>query len=242
MKKLTAFALAVVTSAVAMPALATQMTASGGSISTTGPTDYNTLIGYLAKFNGAAGILDSITLNVGYGFNSAITVTASTASTGNVSTESAAKFDSSDAAVKSALNTYVNTTSAVIGATQLDPAAYDLTGNKSIYNLSAGTSGSYSSSKSATNSYSITDASILSAFIASPMSAIFDVYGSTLTGLNLTASGGNASATQNTIASQSISIIYSYHDVPPADVPEPAMLGLFGMGAIGLGLARRRKV
>ncbi len=27
----------------------------------------------------------------------------------------------------------------------------------------------------------------------------------------------------------------------PADVPEPAMLGLFGLGAIGLGLSRRRK-
>lgn len=27
----------------------------------------------------------------------------------------------------------------------------------------------------------------------------------------------------------------------PSDVPEPAMLGLFGIGAIGLGLARRRK-
>lgn len=30
-------------------------------------------------------------------------------------------------------------------------------------------------------------------------------------------------------------------DVPSADVPEPAMLGLFGLGAIGLGLSRRRR-
>lgn len=30
-------------------------------------------------------------------------------------------------------------------------------------------------------------------------------------------------------------------DAPLNDVPEPAMLGLFGLGAIGLGLGRRRK-
>lgn len=38
------------------------------------------------------------------------------------------------------------------------------------------------------------------------------------------------------------SIVKRYNpDTPPVDVPEPAMLGLFGLGLMGLGMTRRRR-
>ncbi len=49
-------------------------------------------------------------------------------------------------------------------------------------------------------------------------------------------SGTGAAAANHDVISWEFRDTYA-----PVDVPEPAMLGLFGMGALGLGLARRRK-
>ena len=130
------------------------LTASGGSISLNNrATDYNAPIGVLSKFNSAAGTLTAVSFTVGYGFNSTIRVSATTKSTGNVSTESAAQFSSSDTAVNAVLGSVVNTTSAIIGSATLIPAAYDLTGTRSIYTITPATgpsSQTYTSSASGT--------------------------------------------------------------------------------------------
>jgi len=48
-------------------------------------------------------------------------------------------------------------------------------------------------------------------------------------------------STSHAVSHYSIVKRYNPETPPPVDVPEPAMLGLFGLGLMGLGMARRRR-
>ncbi|MBA4758345.1 PEP-CTERM sorting domain-containing protein [Sphingosinicella sp.] len=48
-------------------------------------------------------------------------------------------------------------------------------------------------------------------------------------------------STSKDVSHYSIVKRYNPETPPPVDVPEPAMLGLFGLGLMGLGMARRRR-
>lgn len=48
-------------------------------------------------------------------------------------------------------------------------------------------------------------------------------------------------STSHGVSHYTIAKRYNPETPPPVDVPEPAMLGLFGLGLMGLGMARRRR-
>lgn len=220
---------------------ATPISLDGGSVSTTGATDYSRLLGNLTKFDSSLGTLTAAYLTVGYAFQSTITVISITDSTGSVRTESAAQFGSTDAGVAAVLDQLVNTTDAGIGAATLIPAAYDLLGTRSIFSVGPSfsvASKEFASNGAASKNLTVTGAS-LAAFIAGANGGTFDVSAKTLTGLILSATGGNPAAVQRTNATSSFGIRYEYTAAPA--VPEPAtwMLMILGFGMIGYGLRRR---
>ena len=207
----------------------------------TGPGNVNILL-----FDTNGGTLNSITFSDSYGFNSKITVTngATTASSGNAQTESAAQFQAGTAAATAALNSVINTGGAVIiGASSLNPTAYDSLGNKSIYSLAPGASTTVTSiSNTASNGPFIDTVSAdLSAFSKAGGGNLALLF-NTLTGTNLSNTGGNTSATQSTTSTGTVTLTYNYTAAPtppPVPAPEPASMLILGTGLAGLGLVRR---
>jgi hypothetical protein len=71
---------------------------------------------------------------------------------------------------------------------------------------------------------------------------LFSITGTSLSGLLLQGGGGNIQSTQATTAGINAFITYDYTErTPPVNVPEPAMLGLMGLGFAAMGAARRRR-
>lgn len=207
-------------------------------------TDMAGTPGALRFFDTALGTLNAVVLSSSYGFRSDITVsnTGAGPAQGRVQTESGARFGAGDAAVAAALDRLVNTDPAgslSFGAQTLSPIAYDLLGTPSGYLLDPGGSRRFASNGSATRGPSASSASADLAAFARAGGGAFDPFLTTLTGLDLSVTGGNAAVGQATVAQASLTIGYDYTATAVPEATSWAMI-LAGFGAIGMGLRSGR--
>ena len=212
-----------------------------------GPTDFTNASQNLNLFDSSLGTLASVVISGTYGFNSTVTVAngAAESSSGTVKTESGSGFSSGVSSINSVIQALLDTVGSVtIGSSTLNPAAFDLLGSTQSYSLASGGSAQVFSNASVHTNGPVTDTTPadLAAFEANG-GGLFDVLFNTITGTDLSNTGGNTSAQQSTTATGTVSIYYTYN-TPTTNSPEPASLALMGTGVIGIAavLRRRRKV
>lgn len=206
-----------------------------------GPTDFSGSANSFALFDSNIGTLQSVTISISYGYNSSLKISATSPSKGSAKTESAAGFTSSNSSISNAIIGILNEQSVTIGSSTLNKAAFDLNGGSTSYDFTATTGGSETVPSNALTSnigpVTNSTAAYLTAF-STPGGGNFNVLFNTVTGTDVSATGGNATASQTTTATGTMSLYYTYST---NTVPEPASLALLGVGIVGLGVARRRR-
>src|ERR1700723_2680907 len=173
-----------------------------------GPTDFINASQNLSLFDSSLGTLASVVISGTYGFNSTVTVTnsAADASSGSVKTESGSGFGSSTSSINSVIQALLDTVGSVtIGSKTLNPAAFDLNGSSQSYSLPSGVSTHVFSNASVHTDGPVSDTppADLAAFEANG-GGLFDVLFNTITGTDLSNTGGNTSAQQSTTATGTI--------------------------------------
>ena len=196
-------------------------------------------------FDSNLGTLTDIVFSDSYGFTSAITLTSSgSPSSGSVKSESLLGLTSDAANINSILANELDTNGASGG--NVASAAFDLLGKSSTYSNFTGTK-QINSNATTVSSGPVTDstASDLVPFEAAG-GGTFVVTTMTYTTTDLSNTGGNTSASQNTNATATVSIAYDY--TPPATVtppstpvPEPASLAVIGASLLATGLFRKQR-
>lgn len=221
MKKITLLAAL----AIAGVGSAQAITVSGGSFSNAEQTTEISQSGNLNLFDSSLGILNSVTFDFSGSMTTDFNLTNNAANTQTVKATGTVDLfaGSSNAAIDSFINSIVLGLSATTGFVSIAP--------------------------SASNNYGpYTDSGLLSVTFLSGLSAfeaigggLFDVTGVSLSGLALSGGGGNVAAVQTTTAGIGAAITYDYTVRPPVNVPEPAILGLMGLGFAAMGAFRRRQ-
>jgi hypothetical protein len=220
MKKLTLLAALTIASIGSAQAL----TISGGSFNLAEQTTEINQSGNLNLFDSNLGILNSVSFTFSSGMNTSFILTNTAAQSQSViATGNVFLFaGSSVGAIDSLLNSI----------------SLSLAAGTGIINLAANAFGSFGP---------FADADSMVALFSSGFNAfqaagggVFDVTGESLSGLALQGGGGNIVAQQTTTAGIGASILYDYTE-RTTNVPEPAILGLMGLGFAAMGAMRRRR-
>ena len=181
--------------------------------------------GSLGLFDSNLGVLNAVTFTVTGGISGDITLTYGAAATGSANIRGTT---SSDIGYNSSL--------AAIDALFNGVADIALSYNTGFVNMAPG-----DTFVSAT----LTDADSLvfnpaAAGLQAAGGGSFNVSCDSLSGFGTTGGGGFAGGSQNTVGQCGASISYDYTP-RTSTVPEPSSIALFGLAALGLAAARRRK-
>lgn len=201
------------------------ITISGGTFSNAEQTTEINQSGNLNLFDSSLGVLNSVTFDFSGSMTTGFNLTNNAANSQTVKATGTVDLfaGSSNTAIDNLINSMILGLSATTGFVAIAPGA-------------SNNYGPFTDS----DSLSVTFLSGLSAFEALG-GGLFDVTGFSLSGLGLTGGGGNVAAVQRTSAGIGAAITYDYTARPQVNVPEPAILGLMGLGFVAMGAMRRRR-
>ncbi len=175
----------------------------------------------MSQFDSSLGTLTSIVFNYGGQVSTTFDLESRDAAATTVTANAAADL-TFGGPISSVLN--------ILGSTTQNFSAFD-----GVLDF-GGTSGASVGPVNGTDSGSLT---LLSAFAPYIGSGTFTINVDAL-GKSGASGAGNLVSVIATQALANISVTYNY-DVPTTNVPEPAMLGLMGLGFAAMGAARRRR-
>ena len=201
------------------------------------PTELNGTPLNFTKFNSSLGTLTGIQITLAEDFNTQITVSnaanAGANAAGSASTEMVLGFQD--------LMGYTPVSAKLTVTNNIGAGAIDTTSNKQSYsNLAPGASTTLTGFNQTNGSYNtglLTTGGLLTEFSTGTGTAQLNL--STFTTTNLTNTGGNAGASQNTLVDATGTVTYYY---APLVIPEPMSIVLLGSSLLGFGLLRRRSL
>lgn len=222
MKKLTLLAALTIASIGSAQAL----TISGGSFNLAEQTTEINQSGNLNLFDSNLGILNSVSFTFSSAMHTSFNLTnisgqaQTVKATGNVDLFAGSSVPAIDILL-------------ILNSISLNLAA-----GTGFINLAASASGSFGPFADSDSMVTLFSSG-LNAFQAAG-GGTFDVTGQSISGLALQGGGGNIVAQQTTTAGIGASILYDYTE-RTTNVPEPAILGLMGLGFAAMGAMRRRR-